>query len=149
MMLPTGYGIGQSGGVSTVAAESSAVRCKFGETVVVGTIIDLSTVICTAPAASLSRVASSSPLSNVPLLVSVDHGWTYLTPVESVFTYFSDPIVTSVAPLMVIENQRFYLKLQGVFPLSTLFCRLGIVHKQLLHLFHDFALTAVSLFFND
>lgn len=129
MTLPTGYGIGQSGGGSA-AAESSAVRCKFGDVVVVGTIVDLSTVICTAPAASLPRAAASgSSLVLVPLLVSIDYGWTYLTPVESVFTYVPDPVVTSVTPLLVIENQQFYLKLQGVFPLSTLFCRLGTVLK--------------------
>ena len=96
----------------------------------VGTIIDLSTVICTAPAMTLPKGVSSSSLTPVPLLVSIDYGWTYLTPAESTFTYVSDPVVTSIAPLLAIENQRFYLKLQGVFPLNTLFCRLGKIHQS-------------------
>lgn len=104
VVIISGYRVGQSMGVD------SLVHCLFGSLSVAADFIDVNTVACLSPMTSLALNQTSF---TVPLTVSIDGGQTYLGTSRGVFTYLVDPIVTSIYPLLALEEQTFYLRFYG------------------------------------
>jgi hypothetical protein len=90
----------------------ASVRCRFGDAIVVGTLVSDQAVSCSAPTAALA----GSPLKEVPssvlLQVSLDYGasWT-MDPVE--FSFMDPPTLVQVTPSVVTLDGGVEIVLRG------------------------------------